>query len=85
VNASEMRGLQNSKLLLSMAEVCELLSMSESAIRLAWRRGEFPQPLRIGRKKLRWRVSDLARWLNKIPTEPHPSTLRRPTEAEATP
>lgn len=49
--------------LLSVREVAELLGCSTSFVWKMRRRGQFPQPQRIGVKFTRWRRIDVEAWL----------------------
>ena len=49
--------------LLNVQEVAELLNCSISFVWKMRRRGQFPQPQRIGTKWTRWRRSDVEAWL----------------------
>lgn len=49
--------------LLNVREVAELLGCSISFIWKVTRRGQFPQPQRIGVKFTRWRRLDVEAWL----------------------
>lgn len=49
-------------IVLSQAEVAEMLKVSRSTIRRLWIRQEFPAPCKIGFVN-RWRVSDVEQWL----------------------
>ena len=54
--------------LLREADVCKLLGVHRSTI---WRRmkvSDFPPPIRIGVRSLRWRVVDLEKWVAARPT-----------------
>ena len=50
--------------LLLIAEVSELTRLSESWIHKAWRQGRFPAPLRLSRRAIRWRASDIQQWIS---------------------
>lgn len=49
--------------LMSVGEVAELLGCSISFVWKVTRRGQFPQPQRIGVKFTRWRRVDVEAWL----------------------
>jgi excisionase family DNA binding protein len=53
--------------LLTIREVAELLGMSESSVRRAWYDGNFPKPIRLGRRGLRWRRDDVESFLANKP------------------
>jgi prophage regulatory protein len=43
--------------------VLELTGLSTSTIYEMMARGDFPRPLRLGKRAVGWRESDLAKWL----------------------
>jgi excisionase family DNA binding protein len=60
---SESRGPQD---LLTSQQVADRLSVS---VRTLWRlvsRGNFPQPIRYNRKLVRWKSSDIERYLDSL-------------------
>lgn len=56
------------KVLLRRAEVEERFSLSRSTIYAMMSAGLFPRPINIGRRSVRWRLSDLEAWLEQVPT-----------------
>ena len=44
-------------------EVDDLVKLSRSTIYLMIKRGEFPAPVRLGRRAVAWRVSDIENWI----------------------
>ncbi|WP_448539067.1 helix-turn-helix transcriptional regulator [Sphingobium yanoikuyae] len=42
-----------------------MIGLSRSTIYDSMSRGLFPRPLRIGRKAVGWRHSDISEWLNR--------------------
>ena len=48
--------------LLRREEVEERFGVSRSWIYCEMRAGRFPEPVRIGKRAVRWRVSDLEEW-----------------------
>ena len=54
-------------LLLSRAEVERLCGLSTSSLYRAMRRGEFPEPLRISARAVRWRSDEIASWIQTRP------------------
>lgn len=46
-----------------LAEVIERIGLSRSSIYRMMEAGTFPRPLRFGPAAVRWRESDVARWL----------------------
>jgi predicted DNA-binding transcriptional regulator AlpA len=56
-------------MLLSPRDVMAMIGCSASGLRNLRARGEFPQPIRLTPKLLRWRPTDSARWLDEKHTE----------------
>ena len=50
--------------LLDTHAVCEMLSISPATLRRAYGEGLIPQPIRVGRRGIRWRSSDLQEWID---------------------
>jgi len=48
-----------------LSEVCETLHLSKSTVRRMWERGDFPTPLKIGRKLL-WRKQTIDMYIAKL-------------------
>lgn len=53
--------------LLTRREVEEMTGLSRSTIYRLLRIGQFPPPVRIGSKTVRWRLSDIVRWMGSRP------------------
>ena len=53
--------------LLRREEVEERFGVSRSWIYCEMRAGRFPEPVRIGKRAVRWRVSDLDEWAASRP------------------
>ena len=53
--------------LLRREEVETRLGVSRSWIYAEMRAGRFPEPVKIGKRAVRWRVADLNRWLSDRP------------------
>ena len=53
--------------LMSRAEVERLTGLSTSSLYRAMREGEFPEPLRIGRRAVRWRADEVGAWIEGRP------------------
>ena len=53
--------------LLRREEVEARLGVSRSWIYCEMRAGRFPEPVRIGRRAVRWRVADLDEWMSGRP------------------
>ncbi|MCY4515688.1 MAG: AlpA family phage regulatory protein [Acidimicrobiaceae bacterium] len=54
-------------LLLSRAEVERWCGLSRRSLYRAMRQGEFPVPLRIGARAVRWRSDEIASWIEGRP------------------
>ena len=50
--------------ILSLAEVISLTKISRSSIYVQLKAGSFPPPLRLGRRRIGWRLSDLDEWMS---------------------
>lgn len=48
--------------LIRLAEVCELLGISRSTIYNLLANSDFPQPVRVGEKAVRWQVDAIEAW-----------------------
>jgi prophage regulatory protein len=46
-----------------LPEVCKLIGLRRSAIYAAIARGEFPQPIKIGKRASAWKHADIEAWL----------------------
>lgn len=56
--------------LFRMTEVSGLVGLSRSAIYLRLQDGAFPTPVRIGRRGVRWKRSDILQWIAELqPTQ----------------
>ena len=53
--------------LLKSRQVEEITGLSRSSIYRLMPRGEFPQRVRVGRKAVRWRESDITAWVESRP------------------
>ena len=49
--------------LLRLREVCAMVALSRSTIYAAMGQGNFPSAIRIGKRSVRWRATDIAMWL----------------------
>ena len=68
-------------ILIKRPEVERITSLSRSAIYAAMEAGDFPRPVRIGRRAVAWRVADIENWLvsrpRAIPGGDQPSEPRK--------
>ena len=53
--------------LLRASEVMELAGISRSGLYRAIAAGTFPRPVKLGVRRVVWRLSDVQRWLDKQP------------------
>ena len=51
-------------MLLTSGQVAELTGMSAGNWRLMVRQGRAPKAIRLGRRAVRWRTSDLQQWID---------------------
>jgi prophage regulatory protein len=58
--------------LLTLIETAEMCNCGVSTVRRGWYGGTFPKPIRLGRRAIRWRRSDLEQWLENQPLLPQP-------------
>jgi prophage regulatory protein len=57
------------EMLLSVKDVAELLSISRRSVWRYVKRGKLPRPLYLSRRLLRWRASDVQRYLDSLPQQ----------------
>jgi prophage regulatory protein len=50
--------------LIKLAELCKLLDMARSTIYKLKMEGRFPEPIKVGYRAVRWRLSDIRAWQN---------------------
>ena len=48
--------------LIKLAELCKLLDMARSTIYKLKMEGRFPEPIKVGYRAVRWRLSDIRAW-----------------------
>lgn len=58
----------DSERLLPIAEVCRRVGFKRSWLYKRIERGEFPKPIKIGKRAIRWKQSSIDRWINSQPT-----------------
>jgi prophage regulatory protein len=56
----------DSRMLLKLNEVCELLSVSRSTVYKLLSEGNFPRPVRLGARAIRWKVEDINDWRRSL-------------------
>jgi len=63
--------------LLTIAVVCERTQLSRSTIWLKIQNKEFPEPVRIGARAVRWRESEVDLWIvSQVPARPTKALVR---------
>ena len=50
--------------LIKLADLCKLLDMARSTIYKLKMEGRFPEPIKVGYRAVRWRLSDIRAWQN---------------------
>lgn len=55
------------RLLLDLHQVKQLLQMSRSSIYAAIADGDFPKPIRVGRRAVRWFANEIDAWVKSRP------------------
>ena len=53
--------------LVTRDEVERLTGLGRSHVYRAMREGRFPEPLRVGPKSVRWRLSEIEAWIASLP------------------
>ncbi len=53
--------------LLNERQVAELVGVSRSTLRRMVLANEFPRPIRIGKRAIRWRKSEVLEWMDSRP------------------
>lgn len=54
--------------LLRIASVCEITQLSKSQIYAMVKEGEFPAPVKLGKRAVAWRAPDIRDWNDSRPT-----------------
>ena len=57
--------MANESLILTQAETLVLVSLSRDYVWKLRRSGDFPAPLNLGSRLLRWRRADIERWVEE--------------------
>jgi predicted DNA-binding transcriptional regulator AlpA len=65
------------EILLEPDAVASAFGVSKRTLRRWWQAGDFPAPLRIGRRSIRWRLSDLQNFIAR--ETPQDGTISRTT------
>jgi predicted DNA-binding transcriptional regulator AlpA len=50
---------------LTIADICRALQINRDTLSELRRSGGFPDPIRIGKFNLRWRVTDVQAWMSR--------------------
>ena len=53
-------------MILRMTELCEKLGVSRTSIWRWCRAGTFPQPVKLGRRAVGWRQTEVEEWLQAL-------------------
>ena len=61
------RTRQTGDRLLRLPEVLHLCPVSKAQLYVLIREGQFPRPVRIGRRSVAWRESDVRKWIARRP------------------
>ncbi|MBC8725282.1 AlpA family phage regulatory protein [Paraburkholderia sp. 31.1] len=64
--------------LLRRAEVEQRIGLTGSTIYLKIAQGKFPKPIKVGVAAVRWRESEVNRWIAGHPPDPHRAGLFLP-------
>lgn len=62
-----MAPLRDGEQLLTIKDVCSITRISRTMVYNAMNEGRFPRSVRLGRKAIRWRASDIEKWLAELP------------------
>lgn len=54
--------------LLHLSDVERTIRLKKSKIYNMIASGEFPRPVRLGKRAVRWRESDIQHWISKLPS-----------------
>jgi prophage regulatory protein len=54
--------------LLHLSEVEAIVGLKKSKLYLLIQAGEFPQPLRLGKRAVRWKSSTIHNWIESLPS-----------------
>ena len=60
------RGMSQENRLIRIDEVLEIVGVSKSVLYEMIGRGQFPRPVRISLRAVRWRQQDLDEWLDSL-------------------
>jgi prophage regulatory protein len=63
--------------LLRISEVCKITGLPRSSVYLAMSQRLFPRPVKIGRRSVGWRSSDIYAWLESRPSAQPSSEVTR--------
>ena len=74
------------EVLVPFSMVAASLHVTKTTVRRWVQRGRFPPPIRLSRRKLVWRLSDLKEWLDQVQKSKHPNALfPTPSREESAP
>ena len=70
MNSQDLSAGDVPRALLRRRELCKLLGVGAATIYRWLRNGSFPPPVRLGPRRVAWRVEDVEEWLaNRPPTQ----------------
>lgn len=67
INSNSTSTLSSIDRLYRISEVEQITGLARSTIYLRLQQGQFPAPIQVGAKAVRWRQSDLQTWLEELP------------------
>lgn len=56
--------MNNEDRFLSLHEVRRLIGLGKTSVYAMLKRGDFPRPLRVGQRSVRWRASEVRDWMD---------------------
>ena len=67
-----------SNLTLDIDAVASKCGVSRSTVRRLWYAGQLPKPIRLGRRSIRWRASDVEAFIANLPAATKPLQTKVP-------
>lgn len=61
----------NLPIIMNIAKVAEVTSVSVTTLERMTREGKFPRPRKISDKRVGWLVTDVVNWANDLPVSDH--------------
>ena len=56
--------------LLRIRDVCQRVGLSRTAVYDKMAEGDFPQPVRLSTRNVRWRSDEIAAWIDRVSARP---------------